>query len=130
MIIITTRTHHDHGSHRPHVAVVARPAAAGVIPSLVFPELTEGRYELYRRPAGPVELIGDDSRRAGDRGGNAAIGNAWEKALMHTDSASDAHEVWHRRTAECCAGRARVFLYVHVFDDDISGGIDVVPIEV
>ncbi len=49
--------HHDHGSHRPHVAVVARPAAAGVIPSLVFPELTEGRYELYRRPAGPVELI-------------------------------------------------------------------------
>ena len=48
--------HHDRGSHRPHVAVVARPAAAGVIPSLVFPELTEGRYELYRRPAGPVEL--------------------------------------------------------------------------
>jgi len=47
---------HDHGRHRPHVAVVARSAAVGVIPSLVFPELTEGRYELYRRPAGPVEL--------------------------------------------------------------------------
>ena len=48
---------HDHRSHRPHVAVVARPAAAGIIPSLVFPELTEGRYELYRRLAGPVELM-------------------------------------------------------------------------
>jgi ABC-type Zn2+ transport system substrate-binding protein/surface adhesin len=51
-----TDHHHDHGSHRSHVAVVARPAAAGVIPSLVFPELTEGRYELYRRPAGTVEM--------------------------------------------------------------------------
>ena len=48
--------HHGHASHRPHVAVVARPVARGVIPSLVFPELTEGRYELYRRPAGPVQL--------------------------------------------------------------------------
>ena len=47
----------DHRPHRPHVAVVARPAAAGIIPSLVFPELTAGRYELYRRPAGPVELL-------------------------------------------------------------------------
>jgi hypothetical protein len=28
-----------------------------VIHSLVFPELVEGTYELYRRPAGPVELI-------------------------------------------------------------------------
>ena len=27
--------------------------------SLVFPELTEGRYELYRRPSGPVELTVD-----------------------------------------------------------------------
>ena len=49
--------HHHHGTQRPHVAVVARPAAAGVIPSLVFPELTEGRYELYRRPAGRIELM-------------------------------------------------------------------------
>lgn len=50
---------HDHaaGPHRPHVAVVARPAPTGqIIYSLVFPELTEGRYELYRRPSGPVEL--------------------------------------------------------------------------
>ena len=31
--------------------------ASGTVPSLVFPELVEGTYELYRRPAGPVELI-------------------------------------------------------------------------
>jgi hypothetical protein len=58
--------HHDHadghdhsppaGVHRPHVAVVARPTPSGVMHSLVFPELSEGRYELYQRPAGPVEL--------------------------------------------------------------------------
>jgi hypothetical protein len=51
---------HEHGvggAHRPHVAAVARPTAGGVVPSLVFPELTEGRYELYRRPAEPVELV-------------------------------------------------------------------------
>lgn len=28
-----------------------------MIHSLVFPELVEGTYELYRRSAGPVELI-------------------------------------------------------------------------
>ena len=48
---------HDHATHRPHVAVVARPTPLGVIHSLVFPELVEGTYELFRRPAGPVELI-------------------------------------------------------------------------
>ena len=48
---------HDHATHRPHVAVAARPTPLGVIHSLVFPELVEGTYELYRRPAGPVELI-------------------------------------------------------------------------
>lgn len=50
--------HHDGGGqpHRPHVAVVARPAPSGVVHSLVFPELAEGRYELYQRPHGPVEL--------------------------------------------------------------------------
>ena len=47
---------HDHATHRPHVAVVARPTPLGIIHSLVFPELVEGTYELYRRPAGPVEL--------------------------------------------------------------------------
>ena len=40
----------------PQVAVVARPTPLGVFYSLVFPELVEGTYELYRRPAGPVEL--------------------------------------------------------------------------
>jgi hypothetical protein len=30
---------HDHATHRPHVAVVARPTPLGVIHSLVFPEL-------------------------------------------------------------------------------------------
>lgn len=50
--------HHDEGGqpHRPHVAVVARPTPSGVMHSLVFPELAEGRYELYKRPHGPVEL--------------------------------------------------------------------------
>ena len=51
---------HDHSHrarvHRPHVAVVARPTPSGVVHSLVFPELTEGRYELYQRPAEPVAL--------------------------------------------------------------------------
>jgi hypothetical protein len=39
-----------------HVAVVARPTDAGLVHSLVFPELRQGAYELYLRPAGPVEL--------------------------------------------------------------------------
>lgn len=50
---------HGHGPGHPHllhVAVVARPVADGVAHSLVFPELTDGTYELYERPAGPVEL--------------------------------------------------------------------------
>ena len=38
---------HDHATHRPHVAVVARPTPLGVIHSLVFPELVEGTYELF-----------------------------------------------------------------------------------
>lgn len=49
---------HGHGhAHLPHVAVVARPVAGGVVHSLVFGELVEGEYELYRRPGGPVELL-------------------------------------------------------------------------
>jgi hypothetical protein len=31
----------------PHVAVVERPTAAGDVPTLVFPALTEGDYVLY-----------------------------------------------------------------------------------
>ncbi|MCW2527039.1 MAG: hypothetical protein JWM76_1899 [Pseudonocardiales bacterium] len=65
---------HDHGhshSHAdpqghppadspwPHVAVVARPTPSGMVPSLVFSEVSEGRYELYVRPDGPVQLTLD-----------------------------------------------------------------------
>lgn len=48
---------HDHGHHhRPHVAVVARPTASGVVPSLVFPELQEGRYHLFHKGQDDVLL--------------------------------------------------------------------------
>ena len=48
----------DHGAAHPwpHVAVVARPAPAGIVYSLVYSQLREGTYELYERPHGPVEL--------------------------------------------------------------------------
>ena len=42
--------HHGHGEehdHLAHVAVVARPVAGGEVPSLVFPELPDGGYELF-----------------------------------------------------------------------------------
>jgi hypothetical protein len=42
--------HHQDGhghDHHPHVAVVNRPVAGGQLPSLVFPEVAEGRYGLY-----------------------------------------------------------------------------------
>ena len=38
--------HHD---HLAHVAVVDRPVAGGHQPSLVFPELPAGRYELFEK---------------------------------------------------------------------------------
>jgi hypothetical protein len=39
---------HEHGHrHRPHVAVVDRPVTDGSLPSLVFPDLVEGSYELF-----------------------------------------------------------------------------------
>jgi hypothetical protein len=50
---------HGHASPWPHVAVVARPAPAGIVYSLVYAELQEGSYELYVRPHGPVELTVD-----------------------------------------------------------------------
>jgi ABC-type Zn2+ transport system substrate-binding protein/surface adhesin len=55
---------HEHGhSHAPspwpHVAVVARPTPSGLVHSLVFSEVGEGRYELYVRPAGAVRLTLD-----------------------------------------------------------------------
>ena len=36
-------------SHHPHVAVVNRPARGTWVPSLVFPEVLEGRYLLQQR---------------------------------------------------------------------------------
>jgi hypothetical protein len=49
---------HGHGhSHHPHVAVHERPAPDGTrIPSLVFAELTTGRYELYVKGTPHVAL--------------------------------------------------------------------------
>ena len=39
---------HDHG-HLAHVAVVERPVGDGTVPSLVFGELTTGRYDLFEK---------------------------------------------------------------------------------
>ena len=45
-------SHGDHGhSHHPHVAVVPRPVEGGLLPSLVFPEVLEGRYGLHPKGA-------------------------------------------------------------------------------
>ena len=43
--------HHadDAHEHLAHVAVVARPVDGGHVPSLVFPELVAGRYELFEK---------------------------------------------------------------------------------
>ena len=46
---------HDH-AHHPHVAVVNRPVGDGTVPSLVFPDVVEGDYELVPKLGGPVQL--------------------------------------------------------------------------
>ncbi len=47
----------DGDSHRPHVAVVDRPApGGGSVPSLVFPELVEGSYALVPKGTDDVRL--------------------------------------------------------------------------
>lgn len=46
---------HGHG-HRLHVAVVRRPVQDGELPSLVFPELVEGGYELFAKGSDEVRL--------------------------------------------------------------------------
>ncbi len=43
----------------PHVAVVHRPVGEGRVPSLVFPELVEGSYELYEKGTTDVRLVVD-----------------------------------------------------------------------
>lgn len=45
--------------HLAHVAVVSRPAGAIRVPSLVFSELVEGRYELYEKGTREVRLVAD-----------------------------------------------------------------------
>jgi hypothetical protein len=49
---------HAHG-HRAHVAVVNRPTAEGAVPSLVFPELLEGSYQLFDKGGDAVLLTAD-----------------------------------------------------------------------
>ena len=48
--------HPADGTAFPHVAVVARPDGDGVVHSLVYPSVTQGAYELYPLPNGPVTL--------------------------------------------------------------------------
>ena len=42
--------------HHPHVAVVARRVGARTVPSLVYPELRAGTYELYQKGTDRVEM--------------------------------------------------------------------------
>jgi hypothetical protein len=50
---------HVEHAHHPHVAVVDRPVADRRVPSLVFPELVEGSYELYEKETDDVRLTVD-----------------------------------------------------------------------
>ena len=48
---------HTHGhDHLPHVAVVDRPVGGERVPSLVFPEVVEGRYGLCHKGSPTVLL--------------------------------------------------------------------------
>jgi hypothetical protein len=49
---------HQHG-HRPHVAVVDRPVTDGHQPSLVFPDLVGGSYELFDKSQDTVLLTAE-----------------------------------------------------------------------
>jgi len=51
--------HEPAGHHRPHVAVVPRPVGDGTVPSLVFPELLEGRYALVPKGTDEIHLVVD-----------------------------------------------------------------------
>jgi hypothetical protein len=44
-------------AHHPHVAVVPRPVRGGWVPSLVFPEVKQGRYGLYLKDRG-TRIVG------------------------------------------------------------------------
>lgn len=47
---------HGH-SHHPHVAVVERPVQGAAVPSLVFPELVAGAYELVLKGTDDARLV-------------------------------------------------------------------------
>jgi hypothetical protein len=49
----------DGHTHHPHVAVVNRPVADTFVPSLVFPELTEGHYELCLKGTDDVHMVAE-----------------------------------------------------------------------
>ncbi len=56
---VELRPHGDSGrgpEHHPHVGVVAHHICDRVIHSAVFAAVPQGRYELYLRPDGPVQL--------------------------------------------------------------------------
>ncbi len=52
--------HRPESGHRPHVAVVGRPAAGGVAYTAVLPDLVAGRYRLTLPDGSPldVEVVG------------------------------------------------------------------------
>jgi len=53
---------HGHGNghgQRPQVAVVDRPVTDGHLPSLVFPDLVEGSYELFDKGQDTVLLTAE-----------------------------------------------------------------------
>ena len=45
--------------HLPHVAVVERPVGQERVASLVFPDLTTGRYRLARKGSSEAQLVVD-----------------------------------------------------------------------
>jgi hypothetical protein len=47
---------HDHVHEHSHVAVVTRPTRDAQVPSLVFPDLVEGEYELYEKEGHTIRL--------------------------------------------------------------------------
>src|SRR3977135_1014686 len=59
-----------------------------------------------------------------------AVRHSRQKALMHADSARDPHEERHWCPSKVCARRTRILLHVHIFGDDISGGIHIVAIKI